>query len=144
MDELLEIEEIYWRQRSRAVWLKDGDKNTKYFHHKANQRNRRNAINQIKDSEGRWVRSQRCIEEVAEDYFTNLFSVGNTHMVEDVCSHIRRTLSGDNVSLLSSPFTREEVERAVKQLGPLKAPGSDGFPSTLLSKILKNSRKGDQ
>ena len=35
---LLEKEEIYWRQQSRVSWMKDGDKNTKFFHAHCNQR----------------------------------------------------------------------------------------------------------
>ncbi|XP_019184596.1 PREDICTED: uncharacterized protein LOC109179546 [Ipomoea nil] len=35
---LLTQEELYWRQRSKQLWLQEGDLNTKYFHHFASHR----------------------------------------------------------------------------------------------------------
>lgn len=36
------FEEMSWRQKSREVWLKEGDKNTEIFHMIANTHRRRN------------------------------------------------------------------------------------------------------
>ena len=41
------LEEISWRQKSRELWLKDGDKNTGYFHKMANAHRRRNCLRKI-------------------------------------------------------------------------------------------------
>ncbi|XP_048501337.1 uncharacterized protein LOC125497714 [Beta vulgaris subsp. vulgaris] len=38
LDDLHEKHEAYWYLRSRVAEVKDGDKNTQYFHHKASQR----------------------------------------------------------------------------------------------------------
>lgn len=50
----LERNEILCRQRSKALWLKAGDQNTKFFHTKASYRRKNNFISRLKDGEGVW------------------------------------------------------------------------------------------
>jgi tRNA nucleotidyltransferase/poly(A) polymerase len=38
------LDEISWRQKSWALWLQEGDKNTKFFHRLANSNRRHNSI----------------------------------------------------------------------------------------------------
>ena len=41
------LEETYWRQKSKEIWLKEGDRNIKFFHRMANPHRRRNTISQL-------------------------------------------------------------------------------------------------
>ena len=42
------LEETSWRQNSREIWLKEGDRNTGFFHIMANSHKRRNTIDRIR------------------------------------------------------------------------------------------------
>ena len=56
INEVLAREEVMWKQRSRAEWLKCGDRNTKFFHVTASQSRKTNKIEGL-ESEGVWVDS---------------------------------------------------------------------------------------
>ncbi|RVW95136.1 putative ribonuclease H protein [Vitis vinifera] len=44
----VKLEEIHWRQLSRELWLREGDRNTGYFHRMANAHRRRHTMERIK------------------------------------------------------------------------------------------------
>lgn len=51
-------EEIMWKKRSHVDWLKEGDRNTRYFHCKANQRNKHNFILGIENDISLWIEDE--------------------------------------------------------------------------------------
>lgn len=54
LDELLYREEMMWLQRSRIMWLKEGNWNTQYFHKHAIWRARKNNIRRLQKADGSW------------------------------------------------------------------------------------------
>ncbi|XP_060212174.1 uncharacterized protein LOC132639769 [Lycium barbarum] len=47
IEEVARIEEISWRQKSRCLWLRDGDRNTKFFQNMADAHRRYNCIDKL-------------------------------------------------------------------------------------------------
>lgn len=66
-------EETLWRQKSRELWLKEGDRNTSFFHKMANVHRRRNQLAKITIN-GSWATEEREIKEGVVQAFQVLLS----------------------------------------------------------------------
>ena len=70
---LLQQEELHWLQRSRANWLKQGDRNTKNFHQFATARRKKNMIKKLRGDDNEWVEGTEMLKPLVFQYFSNLF-----------------------------------------------------------------------
>eukprot|EP00253_Pinus_taeda_P019083 PITA_19083 len=132
---LLEKEEE-WRQKSRAIWLKAGDENTKFFHNYAKGRKNANTIWKLKDLEGREASSFEDLSRMGKKHFQNLFTAqGGITLAE-----IIRTaqcfpwfVEEEEAGNLMEVVSKEEVEHVIKSMAKDKSPGPDGWTSELFN-----------
>ncbi|XP_042983163.1 uncharacterized protein LOC122312584 [Carya illinoinensis] len=132
----LERQEIMWRQRSRAVWLKEGDNNTRYFHMKASQRRHKNGIFRIQYDRGQWQDGSRR-DRVVLAYFQSLYTssdlclnVGSVDFLQPLLGKVTSALNSD----LLRDFQAEEVKCALFQMDPISTPGPDGMSPIFFQK----------
>ena len=127
INQLLLQDELHWRQRSRAVWLESGDKNTKFFHQKATQRRRTNTITGLLDSSDSWQEDTQVIGRIIEDYFSQMFTSATQCQTEITTETLDQVVTPLHNQTLLSPYTAEEIKKAVFQMHPSKSPGPDGM-----------------
>ena len=118
---------MMWNQRSRNLWLKWGDKNTKFFHATASQRRRKNWIVGLQDLNGVWQEDKEEIERTILGYFENIYKSDQPTCFEASLSSITTRVSTDMNEDLIADFKVEEVWNAFKQMHPTKAHEPDGM-----------------
>ncbi|XP_070031562.1 uncharacterized protein [Nicotiana tomentosiformis] len=120
IQQLAKAEEVSWRQKSRCLWLKEGDRNTKFFHKVANSNRRTNCIDRLKVGDDITEDQDLIRGEILEFYqqlYTENESWRPTTRLEDVA-----TLNGEEKVWLERPFEEAEVLAVIKNCAPDKAP----------------------
>ena len=120
--------------RTKAKWIEDGEKPTKYFCHLE----KRNYVNKtvtkiIKNNNEVLIKQEDILQEI-ETFYRKLYSSRDEDLTEVYLNVIANfddvsKLSDNCSSTLEGLLTYEEVLRAVKQQKNEKSPGTDGFSS---------------
>ena len=98
------LKEIYWRQKSRALFLKEGDRNTKFFHCITNSHRRCNTLNRLM-VDGELSTDQGIIEGCITHFYRQLYLENEVHrplLGEVVFSRI----SKEDATWLDRPLMR--------------------------------------
>nr|XP_023884545.1 uncharacterized protein LOC111996780 [Quercus suber] len=135
LNKLMDKEARMWLQRSKVQWAKYGDRNSRYFHARATQRFRKNSISNLKKADGMWCSSQDEVADTIVAYFQDLFTSARPTNLENTTQHIYPIITDEMNASLVADFDAMEVQEAIKQMAPLKAPGPD---ANRLKKILPN------
>jgi hypothetical protein len=93
-------EEVLWKQKSRIQWLREGDRNTKFFHNSLLQRRNQNRILTLVQGLGERTDSHEVIERELVNHFKTLLTEPDQDRMEVI--HMRSP--GTFLSL--SPLTK--------------------------------------
>eukprot|EP00253_Pinus_taeda_P024119 PITA_24119 len=118
-------EEEDQRQKSHYLWLKDGDKNTSFFHNNIKLRRAGNQIDKI-EVDGKQLSDQEEIKEAAHNHFKSLLSIAPQH-TDSFLNAVESKISEAQNKELDQDITEEEIRAATFSMQQDKAPGLDGF-----------------
>eukprot|EP00253_Pinus_taeda_P014407 PITA_14407 len=83
-EHLCKQEEIFWRQKSRVQWLKEGERNTKFFHRTTMANRAHNNISSIQNEEGELQISHKAIEVVLDHHFQGISQESNSDREQSI------------------------------------------------------------
>eukprot|EP00253_Pinus_taeda_P001601 PITA_01601 len=129
-EELQKIEKEEWRLKSRAIWLKAGDENSKFFHNYAKGRKSANTIWSLKNGEGREAKTFEALSALGQCHFQNQFADQGEVTIAEVIRRAQcfpRFVDEEEAKEVMSPVTKEEVESVIKSMAKEKSPGPDGW-----------------
>ena len=119
------LKEIHWKQLSREVWLREGDRNTGFFHHMANVHRRNNSLDRVKIN-GEWLSEKQEVREGIANAFQQSLSEDRGWEADIGRIQLDR-ISQQEAENLELSFSKNEVHSALMEMNGDKAPGPDGF-----------------
>uniref|UniRef100_A0A2N9IZP3 Reverse transcriptase domain-containing protein n=1 Tax=Fagus sylvatica TaxID=28930 RepID=A0A2N9IZP3_FAGSY len=132
LESVAHAEEVFWRPKSRILWLKEGDNNTKSFHKMVNSHRRCNYMDKV-EVDGVVFEEESEIREQVVHFYESLYQESKTWR-PTVDGLELDVITANERALLEHRFDKEEVLQVVKDLQGDKAPFPDGFTMAFFQK----------
>ncbi|XP_066391692.1 uncharacterized protein [Miscanthus floridulus] len=122
---LLEKQNVYWKQRGNIKWVQLRDAGTHFFHANATLRHRNKLINELTSDEEITVTNHNDKDKILWNEFRQRLGVtefsGFTMQPENLIT------TSSQLQHLEEHFTLEEIDSVIRALPNNKSPGPDGF-----------------
>jgi predicted XRE-type DNA-binding protein len=128
LNDWLKTEELKWHQKSRELWLKESDKNSKFFYLSTLVHKRINLISEIQLDNRSWVHSREEISSYFLGKFVEVFTSSSPLDPIGLEELFTLCISESENANLSRILDFLEIKDAIWEMHPLKAPGPDGLP----------------
>lgn len=107
--------------------MKNGDRNTKFFHGFASERRRRNRIKRIVKEDGSDVEAKEETRNLVSNFYKNIFRCTAGTRYDELLAQVHPRVSQEMNLFLMREFTDKEIKLALDDMGDLKAPGANGM-----------------
>ena len=130
-----DLEDFYQKKansvifRSRAKWVEDGEKSTKYFFNLEKANYRYKTVHQL-EVEGQLIKDSDKILQECGRYYKELYSAPN-HKTFLLVNTFHKTISNEKNEELVKLLSIKEIGEALSKFKDDKAPGCDGLPAEI-------------
>ena len=115
--------------RSKARWVEQGEKPTRYSYSLCRSHFSKNEIVSLKNRDGLPVDDQKGLLEIIEDFYTNLFrrEEVDTDAQDVLLSNLENALDEEGREICAGEICEEEIKAAMAGMARDKTPGEDGL-----------------
>ena len=120
--------------RSRAQWLSEGEKPSKYFCSLEKFYYTEKTVKKVVTDNGKVITEQISILKELSNYYENLFKSRDAELLDCNIDELNsltglKKLSKNDSKLLEGRLTIQEISKSLKAMKNQKCPGIDGFPA---------------
>ncbi|CAK8530761.1 unnamed protein product [Lathyrus sativus] len=139
-EEVISLNEMEWKilqQRAKIDWIRKGDGNNQYFYAAIKGRHHSNILNNLRKNDGRQITTKKDIEDEVINFYRNLMGKDDESIshIDIEAMRMGKQLDMDQREYLTKTISEDEITKALKGIGDLKAPGLDGYGAKFFKTI---------